>query len=96
MRRLAPRPLGHALGDLTAAIAPVTTLARVQAVWRDVAGEAVAREALPTSERDGILTVTCRASVWAQELALMSEELLARLNGALGDELLRELRCRTG
>ncbi len=43
-----------------------------------------------------MLTVTCEAAVWAQELELMAAELIARLNAALGAEALRELRCRTG
>jgi len=55
----------------------------------------VAAAARPTAERDGVLTVTCEASVWAQELELMSEVLLARLNELLGEGELRELRCRT-
>ena len=50
----------------------------------------------PTAERDGILTVTCDAAVWAQELDLMAAELIEKLNAALGEDAIRELRCRTG
>jgi predicted nucleic acid-binding Zn ribbon protein len=94
--RAAPRPLSAALTPLTEALAPASKLARVQQVWEAVAGPAVAAAARPTAERDGVLTVTCEASVWAQELDLMGGQLLARLNDALGDGQLRELRCRTG
>jgi len=94
--RLAPRPLSRALEQLTSSLAPATTLARVQAVWEDAAGAAIASEARPTAERDGVLTVTCRASVWAQELDLIGADLVARLNAALGGQEIRELRCRTG
>ena len=96
MRRTSPRPLSAALADLSAALAPTTTLARVQAVWEQAAGPAIAASARPTAERDGILTVTCAAAVWAQELDLMAYELIPRLNGALEDEAIRELRCQTG
>jgi hypothetical protein len=34
--------------------------------------------------------------VWAQELDLMADALITRLNGALGSQGIRELRCRTG
>ena len=95
MRRIAPRPLSAALGELERSLAPATTLARVQAAWERAAGTAVAAAARPTAERDGVLTVTCEASVWAQELELMSGVLLERLNAALGAGTLRELRCRT-
>jgi predicted nucleic acid-binding Zn ribbon protein len=43
-----------------------------------------------------VLTVTCNAAVWAQELNLMAGELIVRLNQELGAERIRELRCRTG
>jgi predicted nucleic acid-binding Zn ribbon protein len=96
VRRVAPRPLSSALHALSATLAPASTLARVQEVWERVAGPAVSLAARPTAERDGVLTVTCSAAVWAQELDLMAGELLPRLNAAIGVEAIRELRCRTG
>jgi predicted nucleic acid-binding Zn ribbon protein len=96
VRKAFPRPLSAAIADLSATLAPATTLARVQAVWEQTAGPAIAAAARPTAERNGILTVTCTASVWAQELELMASELIPRLNAALHDEAIRELRCRTG
>ncbi|MHB8241127.1 MAG: DciA family protein [Solirubrobacteraceae bacterium] len=96
MSRAAPRMLASALGDLTASISPATKLARVQGIWEQVAGPAIACSARPSAERDGVLTVSCEAAVWAQELDLMADALIARLNAALGEEAIRELRCRTG
>ncbi len=96
MSRRAPRPFSFAVDGLTATIAPRTPLARVQEVWRSAAGEAIAQAARPTAERSGVLTVVCSAAVWAQELTLMASELVGRLNAALGEELVHELRCRTG
>ncbi len=94
--RIAPRPLSTALGALTATLAPATTLARVQEIWERSTGPAIAAAARPTAEHDGVLTVTCAAAVWAQELDLMAGELVLNLNAALGEEAIRELRCRTG
>lgn len=94
--RIAPRPLSTALQSLTATLAPATTLARVQELWERTTGPAIAAAARPTAERDGVLTVTCTAAVWAQELDLMAAQLIPNLNAALGDEAIRELRCRTG
>jgi predicted nucleic acid-binding Zn ribbon protein len=94
--RAAPRPLASALAELTGGLAPASTLARVQEVWERVVGPAVAGSARPTGERNGVLNVTCEAAVWAQELDLMSPELIARLNEALGGERIQQLRCRTG
>jgi predicted nucleic acid-binding Zn ribbon protein len=94
--RIAPRKLSTVLQTLTGTLAPATTLARVQEIWEGAAGPAIACAAQPTAERDGILTVTCVAAVWAQELDLMAGEVVLSLNAALGDEAIRELRCRTG
>lgn len=96
MSRPAPRPLALALRGLASSLAPASTLARVQEVWEEVAGPAIAASASPTAERVGVLTVTCSAAVWAHELDLMAEELIARLNRALGAEKIRALRCQTG
>jgi predicted nucleic acid-binding Zn ribbon protein len=95
VRRSAPRPLTTALSALTGALSPASTLASVHEVWALTVGEAIAAEATPTAERQGVLTVTCAAAVWAQELDLMADELIARLNLALGAERIHELRCRT-
>jgi predicted nucleic acid-binding Zn ribbon protein len=96
MSRSAPRRLTAPLDILTAELAPASTLARVQEVWERSVGPAIAASAHPSAERDGLLTVTCEAAVWAQELDLMSAELIPRLNHALGGETIRGLRCRSG
>jgi predicted nucleic acid-binding Zn ribbon protein len=96
MSRPAPRPLSFALDGFTAALAPATTLARAQQAWEQAVGPAIAAAGLPTAERDGVLTVTCSDSVWAAELDLMGSELVERLNGELGETLVRRLRCRSG
>ena len=96
MRKTAPRSLSGALQALTSALAPASTLARVQEIWERTAGPAIALAARPTAERGGVLTVTCEASVWAQELELIADQLLPRINAALGADEIHELRCRTG
>ena len=94
-RRPHPRPVGGAIGALTHQLAPATLLADVQRAWPEAVGEAVAAQAEPTGERDGVLVVTCSAAVWAQELDLMATELVGRLNATLGRDAVRGLRCRT-
>jgi predicted nucleic acid-binding Zn ribbon protein len=94
--RRAPRPLASALAQLTGALAPASTLARVQEVWEGSVGPMIAASARPTAEHEGVLTVTCAAAVWAQELDLMASELIPRLNAALRAESIARLRCRTG
>lgn len=96
MKRRSPRPLGEALGALQASLAPATLLAEVQRAWPAVAGEAIAREAAPVSERSGTVTIACAAAVWAQELDLMGPMLVEKLNAAIGRPAVQKLRCVTG
>jgi predicted nucleic acid-binding Zn ribbon protein len=93
MRRRSPRPVATAVEALAARLEPATTLGSVQRVWPEVVGDAIASEASPTGERGGVVTVTCRAAVWAQELDLMAPDVVTRLNAALGAEAVRSLRC---
>jgi predicted nucleic acid-binding Zn ribbon protein len=92
VRPRSPRPLTEALDRLATTVAPQTPLARIQAAWPESVGPVIAENAEPLRERAGVLTVYCRQSVWAQEIALMGVELTARINAALGDELVRGIR----
>ena len=94
--RRSPRPLAVALGPAQHEWAPATLLASVQAVWPAVVGDAIATEATPVSERAGVLTISCNASVWAQELDLMGPTILQRLNAKLSPaQAVTRLRCVT-
>jgi predicted nucleic acid-binding Zn ribbon protein len=92
VRRRGPRPLATALERLTADLAPATLLAAVQRAWPEAAGEAFAAQSEPVAERDGVITVACTSAVWAQELDLLSERVVERLNEGLGRPAVRGLR----
>jgi predicted nucleic acid-binding Zn ribbon protein len=91
-RRRAPRPAGAALRDALADTAPRTLLAEVQTLWAEACGPAVAEQARPVGEREGVVTVTCRTATWASELDLMQPRLLQRLNDLLPAGRVRGLR----
>ena len=92
MRRRGPRPLAAALDQLTAELAPATLLAEVQRAWPEAAGDAFAAQSQAVAERDGVITVACASAVWAQELDLLSERVVERLNERLGRPAVRGLR----
>jgi predicted nucleic acid-binding Zn ribbon protein len=93
VRRRAPRPAALAVEAVRERLAPRTTLALVQSAWAAAVGEAIAREARPVREREGVVDVACASSVWAQELDLMGPSLAERLNAELGAVRVRSLRC---
>ncbi len=91
--RRAPRPVGAAVEAVIADAAPATLLAAVQGAWPRAVGEAIAREATPVSERNGVVTVACRSATWAQELDLLSGQIEAKIRQNLASEVaLRGLR----
>ncbi len=91
--RRSPRTLAVAIDRVRDELAPQTLLAEVQRVWPQAVGSAIAAEAQPVAERGGILTVSCSASVWAQELDLMGPAILERLNQILESGRIQRLRC---
>lgn len=95
MSRSAPRSASHAVRALTERLAPATSLAAVQRAWEPAAGAALAAQASPTGEAQGVVTVTCSSAVWAHEIDLMAPAVIERLNTAIGTELVRSLRCQT-
>ncbi|MGA9372335.1 MAG: DUF721 domain-containing protein [Solirubrobacterales bacterium] len=85
MGRRAPRPIGAAVQTVLSGAEPATLLAAVQSAWPGAVGEAVAREASPASERDGVVTIACRSATWAQELDLLGGQILAQVRENLPD-----------
>ena len=93
MRRRAPRPVAASVGAALERAEPATLLAAVQSAWAGAVGEAIAREATPVSERSGVVTVACRSGTWAEELDLLSAQILARIQADLpSGELLQGFR----
>lgn len=93
--RRSPHPLSVALDGVRSELAPQTLLADIQAAWPSAVGPSIAAQAEPVSERSGVVTVSCAASVWAQELDLMAAVIVERLNQALGHGRIGRLRCVT-
>ena len=89
------RPMAPALQSLRDQLAPATLLAEVQRLWPEAVGPAIAAAAAPVRERTGVVTVSCSAAVWAQELDLMGPTLVERLNEKLGHQKIDTLRCIT-
>ena len=92
--RRSPRRLSLALDHIRDDLEPDTLLAEVQRAWpaRGRHGDR-RRKRSPRRERGGVVTVSCSASVWAQELDLMAPAILERLNGALRTGRVSRLRC---
>jgi predicted nucleic acid-binding Zn ribbon protein len=92
MRRRAPEPFGQVLRDAVGDVTPDTLLARVQALWPEVAGAAIAAHATPAAEGNGVVSIECDSSAYAYELKLMEGDFVAALGPQIQGFELRGLR----
>jgi hypothetical protein len=61
-------------------------------LWPEVAGEWYARHTYVTSVRGPVVYVRCDSAPRAEQMQLDSPEIIERLNEALGDEVVEEIR----
>lgn len=64
--------------------------------WPEVIGPQMSRLTEPLRVRDGVLYVEAANHVVAQQLRLMSDIYLKKLNALLGEPVIREIRFRVG
>ncbi|GAB4279663.1 MAG: hypothetical protein Kow0056_13130 [Coriobacteriia bacterium] len=69
---------------------------RIESVWPEVAGKAIADKTKSLRFKDERLTVVVASAAWANELSLMGPELVRRLNDTLGETVVREIRFFAG
>ncbi len=62
--------------------------------WEGVVGPQVAGVTQVEAVRDGVLIVRVKNSVWANELTLLKEDMLRRLNSKLGGRVLTDIRFK--
>jgi len=60
--------------------------------WKEVVGAHIASSSSADRVRDGVLFVSCRSSMWANELALHKERIVKGLNKALGRNVISDIR----
>lgn len=69
---------------------------RVFDIWDEVVGVHTAKNTSPRSIDRGVLFVTTRTSSWSQELTMMKDRIIERLNKRFGEELISDIRFVQG
>lgn len=64
--------------------------------WAEAVGPAVAENARPAAVKGRVLTVNVASSAWMQQLQFLKADLIAKLNRALGEERVADIRFRVG
>lgn len=94
--------MAKAMGDILGALldrlelTPATKAAMVVLRWPEFVGPVIAAHARPEGVKRGVLTVAVESSVWATELSLHVPLLLERINGALGEGVVTDVRFVVG
>lgn len=86
-------PLGSVVGNLLHGLGLDRRLAEYRAVqiWEAAVGPGIAVHARATAIQDGVLFVAVDSSVWMQELGLLRQGIVARLNEQIGTPLVRRI-----
>ncbi|MBI2844347.1 MAG: DUF721 domain-containing protein [Armatimonadetes bacterium] len=61
-------------------------------VWEEVVGHETASVTRVERVREGVMYVTCRDSIWAQELHFLRPVIVRKLNERLGAQVVKEIR----
>jgi predicted nucleic acid-binding Zn ribbon protein len=93
-----PERAGNILDRLTTNMGIAARLEHEKAVvlWEEAVGRNIARRARAVSIRNGILFVIVRNSAWLQELSLLREGIIEKLNSLIGKNVVREIVFRMG
>lgn len=71
-------------------------LSHVWSLWNGLVGEAIAKNAQPAAFKGKLLLVHVTSSTWMHQLQFMKEEIKAKVNNALGKNLIKEIKFKIG
>jgi len=71
-------------------------LIQVWQVWDDTVGDIIAQNAKPAAFKGRILLVHATSSTWIHQLQFLKKEMIAKLNQALGNPLIDDLKFKIG
>jgi predicted nucleic acid-binding Zn ribbon protein len=93
-----PEKIGSILDRLAARMGITSRLEKEKAVilWEEVVGVNIARRAQAVSIKGGNLFVVVANSAWLQELALMKEGIIEKINLLLGKSVVEDVIFRVG
>jgi hypothetical protein len=64
-------------------------------LWPRITGKTMAQHSQPAFFASGVLTLATDCATWGTQLRHMSEEIRARINGFLGQPIVKKLRIKT-
>jgi predicted nucleic acid-binding Zn ribbon protein len=71
-------------------------LLHVWRLWKSAVGEVIAENARPAAFKGRLLLVHTESAAWIHQLQFLKADLIARLNEALGRELVGDIKFKIG
>ena len=62
--------------------------------WEDIVGTGIAKKTKPQKLVRNTLYVSVTTSTWANELSLMSEKLIEKINSFIGEDVVKTIRFK--
>jgi len=64
--------------------------------WKEIVGNEIAKRSRPDKLVNLTLYISVTSSTWANELSLMSEDLIEKINSFAGDNVVKKVRFKAG
>jgi predicted nucleic acid-binding Zn ribbon protein len=71
-------------------------MVRVWDVWPSAVGDRISGNTEPAMFKGGQLIVNASSSAWVQQLWLLKDDIVAKVNHGLGEDLVTEIKFRIG
>ncbi|MEW5909359.1 MAG: DUF721 domain-containing protein, partial [Thermodesulfobacteriota bacterium] len=75
---------------------PDVGLVKIWDLWDHAVGSIIAENARPAAFKGRLLIVHVSSSAWMQHLRFLKKDLIKKINAALGEELLDEIKFKIG
>ena len=75
---------------------PDYALTKIWRLWDEAAGETIASNARPAAFKGKLLIVHVVSATWIHQLQFLKNDLMAKLNDALGKPLVEEIKFKIG
>ncbi len=71
-------------------------LTQIWSLWEKVVGPVIAENAQPAAFKGNILILHVNSSTWIQQLRFLKKDMIAKINDALGKEMVSEIKFKIG
>ena len=71
-------------------------LSEVWRFWNEAVGEIVAENAQPAAFKGDLLLVHVSSSTWIHHLRFIKQDIIKKINAALGNDLIQEIKFKIG